>query len=68
MTRPHRMPPPSALAALALLSVVAGCVATSEAPADMGQPDLPLSINPDDYGPAVRYRITTLHIPHPHSA
>ena len=65
MTRPHRMPRPSALAALALLSVVAGCGATSEAPADMGQPDLPLSINPDDYGPAVRYRITTLHIPHP---
>ena len=65
MTRPHRMPPPSVLAALALLSVAAGCGGTSEAPLDMGQLDAAFSINPDDYGPAVYYRINTLHIPHP---
>jgi hypothetical protein len=61
MTCSPRLPHPPRLAALALLGMVVGCGGAGDAPVDLGQrpPDLPR----DDVGPAVRYRITELHIP-----
>ena len=60
------MIPNASLATLALLGVFAGCGGGSNAPVDMGQgqPDLPALLDQGDgYDPAVRYRITELHIP-----
>lgn len=51
-----RSPHPPRLIALALLSIVAGCGGTGDAPLDLG-------VSRDDVGPAVRYRITELHVP-----
>lgn len=61
MTRSPRLPHPPRLAALALLSMVAGCGGTGDAPIDQGLG--PFDLPRDDVGPAVRYRITELHIP-----
>lgn len=65
MTRSRPSPDPSGLGALALLATIAGCGGGSNAPIDMGQgqPDLPPLDQGDGYDPAVRYRITELHIP-----
>ncbi|MBK6810972.1 MAG: hypothetical protein IPG81_19155 [Sandaracinaceae bacterium] len=49
------------LAALALLSVLVGCGGTGDAPVDLGPG--PSDLPRDNVGPAVRYRITELHIP-----
>lgn len=49
---------PTAVASL-LLTVLAGCGGTSDAPSDLGQQ----SMYPSCAGPATRYRITQLHVP-----
>lgn len=69
MTR-SPFPDPRTLAALALLSVIAGCGGSADAPLDMGSLDMGPPDQPfvwrdpcDEFGPTVLYRITDLHVP-----